>query len=132
MLIPERLTQTRASRFRSVDDVSLPSSLAPRYAEATGRGEAAGLDVEYINIASRWARCTDAGVRPDAPPHRRVSQRDLGFRTAGGKGERGWSRGSWPTAFRVQRDVQADDDPVAVAVGSSRKPHTSPDEASMS
>ncbi len=55
-VIPGRLAKTRASRFRSVDDVSLPSSLAPRYAEATGRGVPADLDVEYINIASRWAR----------------------------------------------------------------------------
>lgn len=59
---PEQLATTRSSRFRSRDDLAVPSMFAPFYAIATGRG------VEWPDVQSEYVYA-DTGRRDW--PHRR-------------------------------------------------------------
>ena len=49
------LARTAASRFLSLDDLSVASCLAHYYGLATGRAVTAPLSSEYVNVADRWA-----------------------------------------------------------------------------
>ena len=49
------LARTAASRFRSIDDLSVASCLSHHYGLATGRAVTAPLSSEYVNVADRWA-----------------------------------------------------------------------------
>jgi len=49
------LARTAASRFRSIDDLSVASCLSHHYGLATGRAVTALLSSEYVNVADRWA-----------------------------------------------------------------------------
>jgi len=49
------VARTAASRFRSVDDVSVASCLSHHYGLATGRAVIGSLPAAYVNVADRWA-----------------------------------------------------------------------------
>lgn len=48
----DELAETRAARFRSPSDLSVPASFAQHYALATGRAVLGRMDVEYAHLAS--------------------------------------------------------------------------------
>ncbi|NAZ17484.1 hypothetical protein GT020_15635 [Glutamicibacter soli] len=53
--MPGRIAQIAANRFRSPDDLSIPSSLAHQYAARLGLGYPASVDYSYIDIGSHSA-----------------------------------------------------------------------------
>lgn len=53
--IPNRIAQIAGHRFRSADDLSIPSSLAHQYAARLGLGFPSSVSYSYIDIGSRTA-----------------------------------------------------------------------------
>jgi len=53
--MPIRIAQIAGHRFRSADDLSIPSSLAHQYAARLGLGFPSSVSYSYIDIGSRTA-----------------------------------------------------------------------------
>jgi hypothetical protein len=53
---PAEVARTRSSRLRAPTDVNVATALHHWYAASGGRSVEGELSVEYVNVASRWAR----------------------------------------------------------------------------
>lgn len=53
---PDEFSATAASRFRSADDISIPSSLAHYYGSALGKAVPGTASYKYIDVGSRTAQ----------------------------------------------------------------------------